>query len=150
MEMRGNPVHTIAEQLRHNTVALVSLFVAFTALGYNTWRNEVTEFNRNQRAAGFEILAELAALQLTADLLHYGDADAGERDSPIRGWARVILIRDLARIMSPDCQGAANNLHAAWQSNWSGLGERESATEAITRAIDDMRRVVLVELRALE
>lgn len=148
--MRANPVHSIAEQLRHNTVALVSLFVAFAALGYNTWRNEVTEFNRNQRAAGFEILTELAALQLTADLLHYGDADQGERDSPIRGWARVLLIRDLSKIMSPDCQGAADGLHAAWQANWSGLGERESATEAITEAIEAMRRVVLAELRALE
>lgn len=148
--MRLNPVHTIAEQLRHNTVALVSLFVAFAALGYNTWRNEITEFNRNQRAAGFEILTELAALQLTADLLHYGSEEDGETDSPIRGWARVLLIRDLSRIMSPHCTTAADELHAAWQSNWSGLGEGESATEAITAAIEKMRRVVLVELRALE
>ncbi|MBF8293263.1 MAG: hypothetical protein HW392_2090 [Steroidobacteraceae bacterium] len=40
------------EQLRNNLVALISLVIALSALGYNTWRNELTERNRNIRAAG--------------------------------------------------------------------------------------------------
>lgn len=39
------------EQIRNNAVALISLVVALAALGYNTWRNERTEANRNLRAA---------------------------------------------------------------------------------------------------
>lgn len=58
------------EQLRNNLVALISLFIALSALGYNTWRNERTERNRNIRAAGFESLTinGLAALMPAAVL----------------------------------------------------------------------------------
>lgn len=51
------------EQLRDNMVALISLVIALSALGYNTWRNELTERNRNIRDAGFELLAEIGSLQ---------------------------------------------------------------------------------------
>jgi len=34
------------EQVRRNSVALISLVVAVTSLSYNTWRNEATEHNR--------------------------------------------------------------------------------------------------------
>lgn len=138
----------LAEQVRQNLLALISLAVALTALTYNTWRNELTEYNRNQRAAGFEILTELARLQLTADILHYGGEEASE--NPIAGWARVLLIRDLSRIMPVDVQSTADELHATWESHWPGLGEREAATEAITESIEALRRVVLARLRALE
>jgi len=40
------------EQIRNNMVALISLLIALSALGYNTWRNELTERNRNIRDAG--------------------------------------------------------------------------------------------------
>ncbi len=41
-------------QIRRNTVALISLAIAVSSLSYNTWRNEKTEINRNQRiAAGY-------------------------------------------------------------------------------------------------
>ena len=49
-------MRTFREQLRSNAVALISLTVALSSLGYNTWRNERTEHNRNIRAAAFEIL----------------------------------------------------------------------------------------------
>ena len=44
------------KQLQKNSLSLISLFVAFSALSYNTWRNEQTEYNRNIRSAGFEVL----------------------------------------------------------------------------------------------
>ena len=51
--------NSILEQLRRNTVALISLVVAISSLSYNTWRNEATEENRNLRVAAFEILLKL-------------------------------------------------------------------------------------------
>jgi len=50
-------------QLRDNMVALISLVIALSALGYTTWRNELTERNRNIRDAGFELLSQIGSLQ---------------------------------------------------------------------------------------
>jgi len=50
-------------QLRDNMVALISLIIALSALGYTTWRNELTERNRNIQDAGFELLAQIGSLQ---------------------------------------------------------------------------------------
>ncbi|MEJ2129401.1 MAG: hypothetical protein P8X81_11220 [Woeseiaceae bacterium] len=47
---------TIKKQIRRNAVALVSLVIAITSLGYNTWRNEAIEDLRSD------------ALQLLRDL----------------------------------------------------------------------------------
>ena len=43
------------EQVRRNLVALISVFIAVSSLSYNTWRNEESEHNRNQRMASFEV-----------------------------------------------------------------------------------------------
>lgn len=53
----------ILQQIQKNSLAIVSLIVAFSALGYNTWRNELTESNRNVRQAGFEMLLHIGELQ---------------------------------------------------------------------------------------
>lgn len=52
-------IRTIKEQLQRNTVAIISLAVAVTSLGYNTWRNEASEHNRNQRLVSIELLLML-------------------------------------------------------------------------------------------
>lgn len=44
------------DQLQRNLVAIISLFIAVSSLGYNTWRNDKTEYNRNQRLASLEVL----------------------------------------------------------------------------------------------
>jgi hypothetical protein len=51
------------DQIRRNAVALISLIIAVSSLSYNTWRNEKTEDNRNQRLAAFEVLLKLNELQ---------------------------------------------------------------------------------------
>lgn len=63
--------NSILEQLRRNTVALISLVVAISSLSYNTWRNEATEENRNLRVAAFEILLKLGELQQVVFHSHY-------------------------------------------------------------------------------
>lgn len=55
---------TIRLQLKTNLVALISLVVALTALGYTPWRNERTEYNRNVRVAAFETLKQLGEAQI--------------------------------------------------------------------------------------
>ncbi|PLX57670.1 MAG: hypothetical protein C0629_01200 [Chromatiales bacterium] len=49
---------TLFDQIRGNSVALMSRVVAVGSLGYNTWRNERTEQNRNIRSAGFRAIDE--------------------------------------------------------------------------------------------
>ncbi len=51
------PIH---RQIQTNLVALISLLVALTALGYAAWRQELTEVNRTLRVA---VRALLVALQ---------------------------------------------------------------------------------------
>ncbi|HBS27331.1 MAG TPA: hypothetical protein DD827_09455 [Gammaproteobacteria bacterium] len=67
-------LNSILRQIQNNSLAIISLVVAFSALGYNTWRNELTESNRNIRMAGFEMLLHIGELQKTTYLAHY-DAD---------------------------------------------------------------------------
>ena len=62
----------IKEQLRRNAVALISLVVAITSLGYNTWRNEASEHNRNQRLVAVEMLVQLGSLYQTLLDIEYG------------------------------------------------------------------------------
>ena len=48
-------------QIKVNIVAITSVIVALTGMGYNTYRNEKTEINHNVRAAAFETLKNLGA-----------------------------------------------------------------------------------------
>ena len=61
----------VINQLKRNTVALVSIIIAVSSLSYNTWRNEKTEENRNQRFASFEVLLKLNELQQVIFHSHY-------------------------------------------------------------------------------
>ena len=38
-------MNTLLQQVNKNLLAIISLIVALTALGYNTYRNELTEEN---------------------------------------------------------------------------------------------------------
>lgn len=139
--------HSIREQLRRNSVALISLAVALSSLAYNTWRNERTEMNRNVRHAAFEMLVNLGELQRVADHLHYG-GDA-LRGSPITGWGYVGVIRDLAMVMPRPVQDSAETLFTSWNKHWDELGESDSAVEQISEAIRRTRAAVIRELEAL-
>lgn len=55
--------NSIKKQIQRNSVAIISLIIAISSLSYNTWRNEKTKDNRNQRHAAFEILVKLNELQ---------------------------------------------------------------------------------------
>ena len=133
--------------IRDNLVAIVSLAVALSALGYNTWRNERTERNRNIRVAGIEMLREIGSLQQIIFYAHYAEGDA--RGDPRMGWADVLTIGDLAALMPPDVMRDAEALRKAWEADAGNLVEQDDAFDRIDGAIDVLRRTTLAELSAL-
>lgn len=138
----------IREQFRNNAVALISLVVALAALGYNTWRNERTEINRNQRAAGFAMLTQIGSLQQVVFYAHYNPGDM--RGDTRMGWAEVLTIQDLAALMPAEVGRDAAGLRDTWQSGWGGLGESEADHQRIDAAIDRLRQTTLSALHRLD
>jgi hypothetical protein len=148
--------HTMRQQLRDNLVAVTSLAVAVSALGYNTWRNEVTERNRNVRVAGIEILKEIGSLQQIVFHVRFTDdrVTGGEpRPELVRdlrmGWVDVFTIGDLAVVMPPEVARDAAALRAAWEQNVAGLVEDQEAFARIDGAIERLRRSTVESLRRL-
>jgi hypothetical protein len=140
--------NSILEQLRRNTVALISLVVAISSLSYNTWRNEATEENRNLRVAAFEILLKLGELQQVVFHSHY-DKDL-EKGNPRTGWAYALTIRDLARVLPAPMPGEAEALLEVWGDNWVGLGDEQQQADAIMSALEHTRNETLSLLQSLD
>ncbi|HUL46595.1 MAG TPA: hypothetical protein VLV25_05825 [Steroidobacteraceae bacterium] len=139
---------TIRQQLRNNAVALISLAVAIGSLGYNTWRNEHTERNRNVRTAAFELLMRAGDLERVTFLAQYDrDRNGG---SPRTGWTDVLAIRDLAALVPAPVPARAAELLKVWSENWEGLGrDDETAVNRIDETIDRLREASLATLRSL-
>jgi hypothetical protein len=138
---------SIRAQIRNNLVAIISLTVALSGLGYNTWRNELTEWNRNIRTAGFEVLTEVGVLQQVVFFAHY-DRDPG-LGNPRAGWAHVLTIHDLSQVIPAPVPDEADRLRTAWGDHWDKLGESDESVAAINDAIDAYRMAVLTTLRKL-
>ncbi|MGD8557391.1 MAG: hypothetical protein PVJ14_08550 [Chromatiales bacterium] len=138
----------LPEQLRRHSLAIISLLVALTALGYNTWRNELTEQNRNIRFAGFEMLLHASELRRISYLAHY-DRDSIQ-GNPRSGWVKVMIIQDLSMIMPSTLQAAADELYGTWEQEWQGLGSDSGSIEAIEMALDAVRAGILETLEELE
>ena len=150
--MRGQ---SIREQVRRNAVALISLAVAITGLGYNTWRNEHTENNRNQRWASFEILLKLGDLQQITYHIYY-DRDLDDKGNPRAGWADVITIGDLSIVLEQPLPELAAQLNEVWGENWRCIVERDTcedskrSLQAIENAISGVRAATLELLSSLD
>ncbi len=134
-------------QIRDNLVAIISLVIALSALAYNTWRNELTERNRNVRVAGIELLGEIGSLQQIIFYAHYAEGDA--RGDPRMGWADVLTINDLAALMPAPVTRSADALRAVWEADSAGLLEDEAAFRRVDGAIDALRQSTLAALREL-
>ena len=138
----------LKNQLKQNQLAIISLLVALSALGYNTWRNEVSEQNRNYRAAGFEMLMHVSELQKITFLAHYdGDIVNG---NPRKGWTEILILDDLAKLMPPDSPIHNAELHDTWQKNWPKLGKEKGGADAIDQSIDVLRDDILAALQTLD
>jgi hypothetical protein len=146
MDNEGN---SFISQLRRNAVALISIVIAVSSLSYNTWRNEKTEDNRNQRFAAFEILLKLGELQQVVFHHHY-DMDMTDKGNPRTGWTYVLTVRDLSRVLNPPLPGTADRLLTIWGDNWEGLDENIAQVDLIMAGIDEMRGETLHLLESLE
>jgi hypothetical protein len=135
---------SLKSQIHRNLLAIISLFIAITALTYNSWRQELTEDNRNLRLASFELIMQLGELQLIVDHAHY-DHDK-ERGNPITGWGRVALIEDLSAVLPAPLPEKSIHLKQAWSGHWEGLGKEDVHVEQITTAIQSMREEVRDQL----
>lgn len=147
--MNSKNAKSIWNQLRRNAVALISLVVALSALGYNTWRNEKSEENRNHRQAAFEILLKLNELQQVVFHRRY-DKDDTDKGNPRLGWTIVLTIRDLSQLLDPPLPGMAGGLRVTWGDNWEDLGEDQASVDAVLESVDGMRDETLRLLRSLE
>ncbi len=138
----------IRQQLRNNAVALISLAVAISSLGYNTWRNERTEHNRNVRTAAFEVLMRAGDLERVTFLAQYDRDRSG--GSPRTGWTDVLAIRDLCALVPGAVPERSAELLKVWGENWEGLGkDDEIAVSRIDDAIGRVREAALAVLRTL-
>jgi len=135
-------------QIRRNALALLSVCVALTSVSYTTWRNERTEYNRNVRAATFQLLTKLADFERTVFLAQY-DRDRTQ-GNPRIGWTEVIVIHDLASVAPAPLESKAAALRAVWRTHWEQLGgEDETAVDSIEAAVEDLRQATLNTVRAL-
>lgn len=140
---------SLREQLRRNAVALISLVIAITSLGYNTWRNEASESNRNQRLIAIEMLVMLGDLQrLTMDR-HYGK-NIDEAAVLRAAWAKVLTIRDLSKIANGSVPQSADALYTAWNANFEKLGTDMAAVTGVIDALEALRADIHDVLRNLQ
>lgn len=137
------------EQVRRNSVALISLFVAVSSLSYNTWRNERSEYNRNQRVSSFEILLKLGELQQLVFHNHY-DRDSEDKGNPRTGWALVLTIQDLSTVLKSPVPDSSKELVAVWGDHWSQLGDSQDSADAILSGIENVRVDTLALLGDLD
>jgi len=112
---------TLLQQLNRNLLAIISLVVAMSALGYNTYRNEQTEENRNIRFAGFTILQELSRLQLLVDYAHYGKDPS--KGNPISGWGHLLYVKDMSYLVSGEVVTETRALIELWGKEWESVRE---------------------------
>jgi hypothetical protein len=155
---------TLREQIRSNSVALISLSVAFIALSYNTWRNETTESQRNIRQAAFRVLESLGELQEVADYRYYyfpGEKSHGrEGELRLRGYGSVTMVRDLMNLMPAPAPEASDNLFRLWNEHVNALAELDgdgfhsvaakTAEKELATAIRQARGAVIEVLKTLD
>ncbi len=139
----------IKEQFRRNAVALISLAIALTSLGYNTWRNEVSERNRTQRTVAVEVLMQLGELQQITWHHHY-DKDFENKGNLRTGWTKVTVIRDISQILDDPMPESTQELHAIWNENSEDLDTSVAAKDAVINGIAQVRADALLVLRELD
>ena len=145
-------IETIKQQLQRNSVAFISLFIALSSLGYNTWRNETTEYQRNVRHAAFKVIDNLGELQSVVNAMVY--SEQGAKDDWIDGWGRVLAIETLGSVMPEPIPTQSLRLKQVWMEYFEDLSaEKEAAQLAdgeIAAQIEATKAAVLVVIKSLD
>jgi hypothetical protein len=135
-------------QIKLNSVAIVSLLTAILGFSYNTWQDHQNEVNQNMRVASFEVLKNLGELQTIVNYAHFEENKL--RGNPIDGWKHATMVRDLSRLLTPEAAREGQLLFDNWQKNWEKL-EKDNQTEAqMSAQIAKTRQAVLINIDALE
>lgn len=138
----------IIDQVRRNAVAIISLVVALSGLGYNTWRNEASEANKNIRESGFFMMKELTQLQEVVLYARYDQED--ERADIKTGWAHVLAVKDMSYTMPDNVQQSALNLSEVWSNNASGLTANDADSyQRIDQSIDAIKQQIVLAISDL-
>lgn len=155
---------SIRQQIRSHAVALLSLAIAISALGYNSWRNEKSEEQRNVRHAAFRVLETLGELREVVDERYYyfpfREDMSMEASLRLRGYGRVALTRDLMLLMPTPAPSSGEALHKAWIENYNKLDDLDEAGEHskqakeaernISNALQASRKVVIEVIAGLD
>jgi hypothetical protein len=96
------------------------------------------------RVAGFETLKLLSELQTLVEYAHF--KKNRQLGDPVQGWARVLNIRDLSRLLPSAAQNDAERLTTAWRDNVDTV---ESDRESMVRITDEIQRLRLTILDLL-
>lgn len=131
----------------YQATAIFSMVFAIIGFSYNAWRLEVSEDNNNIRTAAFEVLKELAALELLIYAGHYDkDPNLG---NPRKGWVKVGLIVDLSSLINPPVKVKTENLKATWSSHWSTFSNSKESTNLLINDIETIRKEIELTLKNL-
>ena len=142
------PYAKFKDQVQRNLVALISLVIAVTSLSYNTWRNEKSEYNRNQREASFHILLHIGEFREQLYHLRY-DADSIGEDAYRSTWVTVLAIKDLAMLLESPIPGAAEELRVAWEAEFESISQEDSK-RAVELKLNNLRDLTLEMLEKLD
>lgn len=139
----------LRDQLQRNAVALISLAIAISSLGYNTWRNEASEYNRNQRLISIEVLRNIGQLQQV--IFHnVWEMDADDKGNPRTGWVYVLAIKDLSQLLDGPVPESGTELWAAWDKEWNQLKPGNESYDRVTEALAAVRKDAHALLRSLD
>lgn len=139
----------IRDQLQRNAVALISLAIAITSLGYNTWRNEASEYNRNQRLISIEVLRNVGQLQQV--IFHnVFEMDAEDKGNPRTGWVHVLAIRDLTQLLDGPAPESGTALWKVWDAEWDKLEPLNKSYDSVTEALELVRADTHALLQSLD
>ena len=142
------PFAKFKDQVQRNLVALISLFIAVTSLGYNTWRNEASEYNRNQREASFHMLLHVGKFREQLYHLRYDPEAVGE-EALRSSWVIVLSIVDLAMLLESPIPEAAESLRSTWDASYKTI-ETEKSKDAVEAELDNLRDLTLEMLEKLD
>lgn len=136
------------QQLKLNSVALISLFTALSGVFYDTWRDHRNELNENTRNAAFEVLKNLGELQTIVNYAHF--AVNTDRGNPLEGWKYVLLVRDLSHLLPQINMQQSDTLYNTWQQHWETLQTNANSEKKISHSIAKARAEALNTIEHLQ
>ena len=78
------------------------------------------------------------------------DMDERDRGNPLTGWALVLTIRDLSKVLDGDVPEAGESLWRTWDADSTGLGSDRDAYDRVIDALGAVRASTHALLQSLD